>query len=279
MATTRWRFINRKDSSQTVVVEDQKSAEILIRIFGVAEPGDWFLQEEKLLGSQLPKSAVAFQPEAAKTESSTKAKNESPLPSLPQMPKAMTAPLAPVKLEELSLSPQEEEINIAIEPTQPKVAAKAPPALPPRPGSGVAPSTAVAAPPPPQRAVAAPVPMPVPATAKGKEKRQFKRVNMEFKVILVCQGKTFRTFSNDVSAGGMSIKHKVPEFMINNMCRIVISRRDALENIEFNCRILGGVTDPRRVQFVDVDSGAVRSFEQWIEKGINNLALDRQKLA
>ncbi len=91
---------------------------------------------------------------------------------------------------------------------------------------------------------------------------------MEFKVILVCEGKTFRTYSNNISTGGMCLKHKVPPFMLNNDCRIVISRRDSLENVEFNCRVLGGEEDPRRIQFIDCAPTAVKSLEGWIERGI-----------
>lgn len=102
--------------------------------------------------------------------------------------------------------------------------------------------------------------------AKRPDQRRFSRFNLEFKVVLVCQGKTFRTYSDNISIGGMHLKHKVPPFMLDHPCKIVISRRDSFENIEFQCRIISRGDDPQGVEFVEGDPKALQSLENWIQQ-------------
>lgn len=102
-----------------------------------------------------------------------------------------------------------------------------------------------------------------------QENRRHTRYDMEFKVILVSEGKTFRSFSNNVSVGGMALKHKIPDTLMNRYCRVVISRRDAMENIEFNCKILVSPTeDAKRLEFVECDPAVVAGLRAWIDAGL-----------
>lgn len=101
---------------------------------------------------------------------------------------------------------------------------------------------------------------------KRPDQRRFERFNMEFKVILICEGQSFRTYSDNVSIGGMHLKHKVPLFMINHFCRVILSHHDSFENIEFNCRIFGHAEDLRRVEFLNPDAQSLQLLEKWIHQ-------------
>jgi|GEM_PF-6006707 len=121
-------------------------------------------------------------------------------------------------------------------------------------------------------------PLPSRTQAKRPDQRRFSRFNLEFKVVLVCEGKTFRTYSDNISMGGMRLKHKVPPFMLDYPCKIVISRRDSFENIEFKCRIISRGDDLHGVEFVDGDSKVIQSLENWIQQD-SMLSLSERKSA
>lgn len=102
--------------------------------------------------------------------------------------------------------------------------------------------------------------------SKRPDQRRFERFNLDFNVTLICQGHRFKTSSENISLGGMALKHKVPFFMLNQSCRIQISRRDSLEVIELQCRMIGQGEDPRRVKFVSPDSRVIEALQSWIDR-------------
>lgn len=103
---------------------------------------------------------------------------------------------------------------------------------------------------------------------KRPDQRRFERFNLEFKVILICEGQSFRSYSDNISIGGMRLKHKIPPFMINQDCKVMISHHDSFETIEFNCRIHGNAEDLRRVEFLNPDPQSLRMLEEWIHQRV-----------
>lgn len=104
-----------------------------------------------------------------------------------------------------------------------------------------------------------------PTQGNYREKRRFKRYSAQFRIILVCGGKAFRTFSDDVSFGGMLLKQQVPTYMLNQVCSIFIGRTTHPENIEFKCRVIGDLKNPRRLSFIECDTpGGLKRLEDWI---------------
>lgn len=102
------------------------------------------------------------------------------------------------------------------------------------------------------------------STEKKNGKRRHSRYKLDFRIILVSGGRSFRTLSADISVGGMLLKQKVPASMLNQICTVFIGSRKASENIELRARIIGDPTNPCRVTFVDCDHQSLKRLEQWI---------------
>lgn len=101
-------------------------------------------------------------------------------------------------------------------------------------------------------------------TAQANGKRRFVRYALEFRVILVSGGRTFRTHSSDVSIGGMQLKRRIPQCMLEKECRIFVATDKMEENIELTCRIIGDSTNPCRINFAGSDASSLKKLEQWI---------------
>jgi hypothetical protein len=266
MPSTRWRFSNRENPNQTIIVDDPRSAQVLSELLGSFAPGAWVLQEEVVLGgdrkSEPPVARAPAAPAPAKA----------PVAPVPAVPPVMAAPAA--------LAPAEGRRPVPVVPERPakvsetsklfgrsgqtKVSTPAPPVVEARsypeiPEAVIEKERSALL---KKRDVAEPE---APAPGKVENKRKHRRFSLEFKVILIADGRTFRSFSDNISIGGMALKHKIPETMLNKNCRIIISRSDSLENIEFSCRIHGGPNDARRLEFVDCDPATVASLEKWIQ--------------
>lgn len=249
MSSVRWRFIHRINPSESIAVEDAESARVLSRVLQQHCPGQWIFQEEKPLGAMeaFPVSTATQEKEntaevQVKSEAEEPAFEPSALPSFPARPDFQSKPLAQ---------------------SSPPVSAQAP--TPPPPPASTA-STAEAS---------IEIPSPVtPGQPGGAAKpqagrRRFKRYNVGFRVILVADGKTFRTFSENVSTGGMLLKQKIPQGLLNKPCKIFIGSLSSPENIEMVCRLVGDTTDPRRISFLDCDAGLTKRLESWILANTN----------
>ncbi|MCM2324775.1 MAG: PilZ domain-containing protein, partial [Oligoflexia bacterium] len=107
-------------------------------------------------------------------------------------------------------------------------------------------------------------PPPFHMTERKNGKRRHQRYDVEFRVILFSGGKSFRTFSSNVSVGGMLLKQQVPKTMLNQMCRIFIGSVNSKESIELTCRVIGDSSNPRRLSFGDCDTATLKLLESWI---------------
>lgn len=108
------------------------------------------------------------------------------------------------------------------------------------------------------------LPPPVFATERRAGKRRYDRFKVEFRVIMVSGGKSFRSFSSDVSVGGMLLKQKIPPSMLNQVCTVFIGSKTGPENIELKCKIVGDPANPSRIAFVDCDVPTLRRLENWV---------------
>lgn len=85
--------------------------------------------------------------------------------------------------------------------------------------------------------------------ASSNDQRAQERAALSFKVALIKGKKVFNTYTENVSAGGMLLKNKVPEELLLSNCKIVIDSGDNLLRIEFVAKILSTNSHGTRVKF------------------------------
>lgn len=228
MSGVRWRFKNQKTEAE-IIVYDPISAANLNEILINFCP-EWKPQKETLKNE----NHTPFVPNSPLAEYTTVTLTSSTL-------KTPTSPITPPPPPPLTgVSPR----------------VMGPPKLRP---AGMPPL----APPPPLFQPSAPTP---PAEKTGAERRKFKRFNLTFRVILTYGKTSYRTFTEDISIGGMKLKQKVPPFFLGKVCKVFISRIDTPENIEITCNILtDDPCNPIRVMFTDTSQETAEMLEKWFE--------------
>lgn len=106
-----------------------------------------------------------------------------------------------------------------------------------------------------------------PPHPKGRPQRRFPRYPYRFRVILSLKDITYRTFTQEVSLGGMKLKQKVPTAFMGKPCKVYIGWSDSSENIEINGAVLmDDPINPLRVKFTDVKAETLQALESWFEQ-------------
>jgi hypothetical protein len=98
-----------------------------------------------------------------------------------------------------------------------------------------------------------------------REHRKHPRVDSKFRVIVVAGKRCFRSFTKNVSQGGLLLEHNIPTDLIGVECRVVIGSMDMKENIEFQAKIIAHGDHPRSLAFTDEGSSFVDRLMQWTE--------------
>ena len=170
-----------------------------------------------------------------------------PLPPMPMPPPVPQA--APAR-------PQALEAKVA---PAAVVATSAPVAAP------VKEAPVVAQAPQPQPQQPKPQPKPQPKAENFVDRRKHKRYDIRFRVIIRNDGLTFRTFTKDISLGGVSLENPIPEAIFGQSCQIFIASLDLRENIRFN---LGptGRNDLRFFSFSNIDPKFREKLDEWLQK-------------
>lgn len=143
----------------------------------------------------------------------------------------------------------------------PKPSAAVPPPIP-----KIPPIPKMAAPAP--AAVAAPKTGPQLPVMVGKPndgKRKHERIEIRLRVIIRNAQMTFRTFSKDISLGGIALENAVPEHLFDAGCHIFIAGPDGHENLRFD---LGATSrnDLRFFSFANLDERFMKKLGDWLEK-------------
>lgn len=97
------------------------------------------------------------------------------------------------------------------------------------------------------------------------EQRKHSRHDMKFRVLVISGQKSFRTFSKNVSEGGMALEHSVPKELIGKECRVIIGSADLRENIEFKAQLVGDPHNPRAVAFIEPQLRFSLKLADWIK--------------
>ncbi len=94
-------------------------------------------------------------------------------------------------------------------------------------------------------------------------RRRFERYSMRLRVVLFCEDKTFRTFTSDLSEGGMLLVNKVPEAFLRSPCEILIGSPDLKENVQFIGNVIGDASNPFRFAFIESGDNSTKRMAQW----------------
>ena len=105
---------------------------------------------------------------------------------------------------------------------------------------------------------------------RGAERRASRRLTVRLEVILINKnGRTFRSDSIDISKGGTMLRDELPQEFVN--CRFDMILVNKFEKdpskgrVHMQCRVVGDYKNPRRLMFLDPDSGTLRRLEAMLK--------------
>lgn len=101
------------------------------------------------------------------------------------------------------------------------------------------------------------------ADAKRPE-RAHARVAGRLRILLIAGDRSFRSFSKNMSKGGVLLEHKIPAQFSTEACRVVIGSPDLKENLEFQGRVVNK-GDQSALEFVGSKEIFMKKFESWME--------------
>jgi hypothetical protein len=97
------------------------------------------------------------------------------------------------------------------------------------------------------------------------EKRQFKRVEARFRCIIKSSSITFRTFTKDVSLGGVALEDAIPNELLGNECTIYITGNNNKKNLKFKIKVTNR-PGAKFFSFENVDSIFLDELNGWLEQ-------------
>ncbi|MDG0817148.1 PilZ domain-containing protein [Bdellovibrio svalbardensis] len=91
----------------------------------------------------------------------------------------------------------------------------------------------------------------------GSDRRKDARHNFKIEVVLVSKARSFRTYSRDISLSGTQLEDEIPKDFLNQPFDLIIvnpfERDPAKARLLFRAKIVGDMTDPRRLMFIEQD--------------------------
>ncbi len=120
------------------------------------------------------------------------------------------------------------------------------------------PPTPQAPPPSSQKAEAGSV------TSSVGEKRKFPRFFVRLRVVLRSENLTFRTFTKNLSLGGASLEHPIPQGLLKEHCQIYLADPETAQNIRFKARIIQELQDAKGIAFEDLAAADEKKIQMWI---------------
>lgn len=102
-------------------------------------------------------------------------------------------------------------------------------------------------------------------TTENINKRLHKRHNIRFKVIIESDVLTFRSFTSNISLGGLALEHSLPDKILTDKCKIYISDLDNTETIMFNIKpVRQSGSDLKYFSFENLDDSYQKKLEMWM---------------
>lgn len=91
----------------------------------------------------------------------------------------------------------------------------------------------------------------------GADRRRDPRHNFKIEVVLVSKIRSFRTYSRNISLSGTMLEDEIPKDFLNKPFDLIIVNPfepdPAKSRLLFRAKIVGDLTDPRRLMFIEQD--------------------------
>lgn len=115
-----------------------------------------------------------------------------------------------------------------------------------------------------------------PADVNWEEKRQFKRVHARFRCIIRSSALTFRTFTKDISLGGVALEDAIPSELLGNECTIFITSSNNKKNLKFKIKVTprpGG----KFFSFENINQEFMNELNIWLEQFPSSSTNEKKK--
>jgi hypothetical protein len=104
-----------------------------------------------------------------------------------------------------------------------------------------------------------------PADVNWEEKRQFKRVHARFRCIIRSSSLTFRTFTKDISLGGVALEDTIPSELLGNECTIFITSSNNKKNLKFKIKVTPR-PGAKFFSFENTNQEFINELNIWLEQ-------------
>ncbi|WP_413586166.1 PilZ domain-containing protein [Bdellovibrio sp. HCB274] len=112
------------------------------------------------------------------------------------------------------------------------------------------------------------------------DRRKDTRHNFKIEIILVSKTKSFRTFSKDISISGTQLEKEIPRDFLNVPFDLIIvnpyEKNTTRGRLLFRAKIVGDMTDPRRLMFIEQDEDMTRKLDALLKSYIMGQARDNK---
>ncbi|MEI7974153.1 MAG: PilZ domain-containing protein [Bdellovibrio sp.] len=98
------------------------------------------------------------------------------------------------------------------------------------------------------------------------ETRRFPRYQNRLRVILRSKEITFRTFTRNISAGGVALEHDVPSALLDQDCQMYLSDPQTQANIKFSARVVANRSESKYFLFTNLNENESKRFADWLAK-------------
>jgi hypothetical protein len=97
------------------------------------------------------------------------------------------------------------------------------------------------------------------------QKRKHKRIFVRLRCIIRSSTLTFRTFTKDISLGGVALEHEIPIDLVGTECTIYITSPKVNKNLRFKVALTGRSV-PKYFSFQQVDDIVIAELSQWLDE-------------
>lgn len=103
------------------------------------------------------------------------------------------------------------------------------------------------------------------------ERRKYPRIKARLRAIITNKDKTFLTHCKDISMGGISVDHNIPEYVFSGECEVYICGANGKESIVFKCTPVGESQFPNRLKFSETDDRYKDKLSGWLDSFVSGV--------
>ncbi|WP_413583283.1 PilZ domain-containing protein [Bdellovibrio sp. HCB288] len=115
---------------------------------------------------------------------------------------------------------------------------------------------------------------------EDSDRRKDTRHNFKIEIILVSKTKSFRTFSKDISISGTQLEKEIPRDFLNVPFDLIIvnpyEKNTTRGRLLFRAKIVGDMTDPRRLMFIEQDEDMTRKLDSLLKSYIKGQSTENR---